>query len=76
VSYGIMQEHGGKMQVESVVGVGTTFRLEFPVTAAAGASMSVAGPSAEIPAAAESTATAAAESTDADTGKPRSVVHV
>jgi PAS domain S-box-containing protein len=76
VSYGIMQEHGGKMQVESVVGEGTTFRLEFPVTAAAGAGMSVAGPSAEIPAAAESTATAAAESTDADTGKPRSVVHV
>jgi len=30
VSYGIMQEHGGKMQVESAVGVGTTFRLEFP----------------------------------------------
>jgi PAS domain S-box-containing protein len=76
VSYGIMQEHGGKMQVESVVGVGTTFRLEFPVTAAAGAGRSVAGPSAEVPAAAESTATATAESTDADTGKPRSVVHV
>jgi signal transduction histidine kinase len=74
VSYGIMQEHGGKMQVESVVGVGTTFRLEFPVTAAAG--RSAAGPSAEVPAAAESTATATAESTDADTGKPRSVVHV
>jgi two-component system NtrC family sensor kinase len=32
VSYGIMQEHGGKMQVESEVGIGTTFRLEFPVT--------------------------------------------
>jgi PAS domain S-box-containing protein len=31
VSYGIMQEHGGKMQVESEVGVGTTFRLEFPL---------------------------------------------
>ena len=30
VSYGIMQEHGGKMQVQSEVGVGTTFRLEFP----------------------------------------------
>ena len=25
-----MQEHGGKMQVQSEVGVGTTFRLEFP----------------------------------------------
>jgi PAS domain S-box-containing protein len=31
VSYGIMQEHGGKMHAESAVGVGTTFRLEFPV---------------------------------------------
>jgi two-component system, NtrC family, sensor kinase len=33
VSYGIMQEHGGKMQVQSEVGVGTTFRLEFPPAA-------------------------------------------
>jgi two-component system NtrC family sensor kinase len=32
VSYGIMQEHSGKMQVQSEVGVGTTFRLEFPMT--------------------------------------------
>jgi PAS domain S-box-containing protein len=39
VSYGIMQEHGGKMQVESEVGLGTTFRLEFPV----GVSRTVAG---------------------------------
>jgi PAS domain S-box-containing protein len=77
VSYGIMQEHGGKMQVESTVGVGTTFRLEFPVTAAAGAGRSVAGPSAEVPAAAaESTATAPVEGTDAETGEPRSMVHV
>jgi two-component system NtrC family sensor kinase len=30
VSYGIMQEHAGKMHVQSEVGVGTTFRLEFP----------------------------------------------
>ena len=29
VSYGIMQEHAGKMHVQSEVGVGTTFRLEF-----------------------------------------------
>jgi two-component system, NtrC family, sensor kinase len=35
VSYGIMQEHSGKMHVESKVGVGTTFRLEFPVPGAA-----------------------------------------
>ncbi len=42
VSYGIMQEHGGKMQVESEVGVGTTFRLEFPASAATGAGRIVA----------------------------------
>ncbi|NYF80403.1 ATP-binding protein [Granulicella arctica] len=30
VTYGIMQEHAGKIQVESEVGAGTTFRLEFP----------------------------------------------
>ncbi|MGI4757463.1 MAG: ATP-binding protein [Janthinobacterium lividum] len=31
VSYGIVQEHHGRIQVESTVGVGTTFRLDFPV---------------------------------------------
>jgi signal transduction histidine kinase len=31
VSYGIIQEHGGKIRVESQLGVGTTFTLEFPV---------------------------------------------
>jgi signal transduction histidine kinase len=35
VSYGIMQEHGGKMHVQSEVGSGTTFRLEFPAPGAA-----------------------------------------
>jgi PAS domain S-box-containing protein len=30
VSYGILQEHGGKIKVESAVGAGTTFRLEIP----------------------------------------------
>ncbi len=30
VTYGIIQEHSGKIQVESHVGSGTTFRLEFP----------------------------------------------
>ena len=30
VSYGIMQEHSGKIHVESQIGVGTTFQLEFP----------------------------------------------
>ena len=30
VSYGIIQEHAGKIQVESSIGAGTTFHLEFP----------------------------------------------
>jgi PAS domain S-box-containing protein len=34
VTYGIMQEHNGKIHVESEPGVGTTFRLEFPAAAA------------------------------------------
>ena len=31
VTYGIIQEHAGKIQVESRVGEGTTFNLEFPL---------------------------------------------
>ncbi|WP_419806837.1 ATP-binding protein [Terriglobus sp.] len=31
VSYGIVQEHGGRIQVESEVGQGTAFRLHFPI---------------------------------------------
>jgi two-component system NtrC family sensor kinase len=31
VSYGIIQEHAGKINVESTLGVGTTFHLEFPL---------------------------------------------
>jgi PAS domain S-box-containing protein len=31
VSYGIIQEHAGKIHVESSVGAGTTFHLEFPM---------------------------------------------
>ncbi len=31
VSYGIIQEHAGKIQVESALGAGTTFHLEFPL---------------------------------------------
>ena len=30
VSYGILQEHGGKITVDSTPGLGTTFRLEIP----------------------------------------------
>jgi PAS domain S-box-containing protein len=30
VTYGIIQEHAGRIQVDSAVGLGTTFRLEFP----------------------------------------------
>ena len=32
VSYGIIQEHAGKIHVESEVGVGTAFQLEFPAS--------------------------------------------
>ena len=32
VSYGIIREHSGTIQVESRVGKGTTFRLEFPTS--------------------------------------------
>ncbi len=45
VSYGIMQEHAGKMHVQSEVGVGTTFRLEFPEASAPGATRIAAGSS-------------------------------
>jgi PAS domain S-box-containing protein len=31
VSYGIIQEHAGKIHVESTIGAGTTFHLEFPL---------------------------------------------
>jgi len=32
VTYGIMQEHAGKIHVESELGVGTAFQLEFPAS--------------------------------------------
>ncbi len=31
VTYGIIQEHAGKIHVESTIGAGTTFHLEFPL---------------------------------------------
>ncbi len=31
VTYGIIQEHAGKISVESQIGLGTTFHLEFPM---------------------------------------------
>jgi signal transduction histidine kinase len=34
ISYGIIQEHGGKIEVESYMGVGTTFSIWLPLNAA------------------------------------------
>jgi len=39
VSYGIMQEHAGKIHVESEIGIGTAFQLEFPSSGAQPASL-------------------------------------
>lgn len=35
ICYGIIQEHGGRIEVESVVGQGTTFRALLPAVEAA-----------------------------------------
>ena len=32
MTYGIVQEHGGSIEVQSQPGAGTTFQLEFPLT--------------------------------------------
>jgi len=40
LSYGIIQEHGGSITVESKLGYGTTFIIELPITADAEASTS------------------------------------
>jgi PAS domain S-box-containing protein len=70
VSYGIMQEHGGKMQVESAVGVGTTFRLEFPAATEDARRMAAGPPTVEIADA------AVAESKDEAAPVPGSAVPV
>ncbi len=50
VSYGIMQEHAGKIHVESEIGVGTAFQLEFPSSGTtAGAETPRAAESRELP---------------------------
>jgi len=63
VSYGIMQEHAGKIHVESEVGVGTAFQLEFPS-------------SGTRPTAAAETPRAAASPTPAIIGTGRKTMHV
>ncbi|HAL38646.1 MAG TPA: hypothetical protein DCP03_11235 [Polaromonas sp.] len=45
VSYGIVKAHGGKINVESVVGAGTTFRVYLPVTSPFGETENNAGES-------------------------------
>jgi chemotaxis protein histidine kinase CheA len=59
VSYGIVREHGGDIEVQSQPGKGTQFQLTFPVASAAGALATrsakrdigrVAAPAAAVPA--------------------------
>lgn len=45
VSYGIIRAHGGGIKVESVVGVGTTFRIYLPITSPFGETEHNAGES-------------------------------
>jgi two-component system NtrC family sensor kinase len=44
LSYGIIQKHNGRMDVESAVGVGTTFRITLPLRHAAGEDSHPASP--------------------------------
>jgi two-component system NtrC family sensor kinase len=43
ITYGILQEHGGKIKVTSAPGEGTTFRLEIPAMVVAGLPAALAG---------------------------------
>lgn len=43
ITYGILQEHGGKIKVTSAPGEGTTFRLEIPASVVAGLPAALAG---------------------------------
>ena len=43
VSYGIIKAHGGRINVESVVGEGTTFRIYLPITSPFGDTKHEAG---------------------------------
>lgn len=63
VTYGIVREHGGDIEVESQQGAGTTFRLEFPLArkqAAPQTSVSAARPAVTTPPAAPAAAAAQA----------------
>jgi two-component system NtrC family sensor kinase len=55
VSYGIIQNHGGQISVDSVAGQGTTFRIELPVSIWRHSAESVEYPEIELSAAQVST---------------------
>lgn len=44
VAYGIVQDHGGSIEVRSQMGRGTTFRIELPLKRPAGDSPDIGGP--------------------------------
>lgn len=72
VSYGIMQEHAGSIQVESEVGVGTVFVLDFPAAGAASNAATTTPANAELPA---STVAATADGQATETIDDRKTIH-